>query len=794
MAIESMRHLGPAQAAEAAGAAVRAVPGRKTMVELDHSTPRWALGKGEVMTRQKTSVSLAGTRPLAVAVAAAFVWFAGAGQPARAWSSEDGTAEIHGFVDSTTHQRFGRHAGLSKQRFRGQVEFSKFFGERGIFSELSVHGILRATYDAAYDFNDDDWGSDAGGSVLLQSQGGPAVSGLLPGEVPWGFGIPLPGNFTAAGAPSSSANAGTTLLGAVPGGLMPGVSPNDGLFVLGEESFSSSGGTPGFGGVQLAYPSRPCDDDPRGCIDGYMDADEDDLRFPEFDDDFRVLRELYLDATVPLGGFKELNFRIGRQQVVWGRTDLFRVLDQINPIDFSIQNIYEEFEDSRIPLGIFSAELRMGATGIFDDINFQFIWNFEDFQPHILGQGGQPYSILDAGNLFRALATCWQVGCTVANFAPNATPALTAPPGPPTFGAGLPVGFLPLGLAGNAFSTGLLAVDFPANTIGIRQANIPDGNDQFGIRLEGVFKSVGFSLNALYFYQQLPSLHGGTTGPAAINPFIPEGLVDPFTGEVGGTRLPRPYLLAFDIEFPRVLLLGASADFYVEELAGIPVKSAFRVEFAHTNGEEFANTLDPRLYSESNVIRWVVGWDRPTFIRWLNPNRAFLISAQMFGQHLLDHELEKISLALPSGQVVAAEAGMPDWKDNFFFTLLFQGNYMNDRLNPRVISAYDVKAQAGVVAPQIEWIYSDNWRFTLGANLKFGRSKNEFDDCRLCNQFPPFTDPTGGLGPGGAPLGLPVGQTVARVEGISPLGAFRSGPIGMAQDEDEIQLLIRYRF
>jgi hypothetical protein len=30
--------------------------------------------------------------------------------------------------------------------------------------------------------------------------------------------------------------------------------------------------------------------------------------------------------------------------------------------------------------------------------------------------------------------------------------------------------------------------------------------------------------------------------------------------------------------------------------------------------------------------------------------------------------------------------------------------------------------------------------------------------------------------------------------GFEPLGRFRSGPIGMAQQEDEAQITIRYRF
>jgi len=34
----------------------------------------------------------------------------------------------------------------------------------------------------------------------------------------------------------------------------------------------------------------------------------------------------------------------------------------------------------------------------------------------------------------------------------------------------------------------------------------------------------------------------------------------------------------------------------------------------------------------------------------------------------------------------------------------------------------------------------------------------------------------------------------AGLGGFEPLGRFQSGPIGMAAEEDELQLIIRYRF
>ena len=466
------------------------------------------------------------------------------------------------------------------------------------------------------------------------------------------------------------------------------------------------------GGLEFFTPTRPCDVDSRGCIPGYMDATLDDLRFPEFTDDHGWLREIYIDATMPVNNGDEINFRIGRQQVVWGRTDLFRVLDQVNPIDFSIQSIYEEFEDSRIPLGIFSAEYRAGAVGAFDDLNLQVIWNFEKFRPNTLGQGGQPYNILLAGDLFRALKNCWDNGCTINNFATGLAP------------------------------DGNLATDFPRHVVGIRDIHMPGWDfDQGGVRLEGVFRGVGFSLNAMTFYSQLPSLRAGIPGD---NPFlgnmIPTQFCPPSTPSPGlwspafascpllhnpfdptdvprGER-PRPFVPAFDIYFPRVKLVGASADFYID-----PVKSAFRVEVAHTSGEEFADTSKTRLYSESDVVRWVIGWDRPTYFKWLNPRRTFLLSGQIFGQHLLDHE----SIAHP---LTGAQIGYQSRKSDFLGTLLIQGFYRQDRILPRLIIGHDFRANATVLGPGLDYLISDHLRLIVGANIKLGTGARVADDGR----------------------------------------------------------------
>lgn len=630
-----------------------------------------------------------------------------AGQTANAWTSDDGGLELNGFVENATYNRDSE--GLSKMRNTAQLEMAKQLGDVGGFTNVGVYGTFRATYDAVDHFNND-FGDSAGGSANFESVGAGGLS------TPWGM------------SPVSTGVGGF--------GFDTTANPNEGLVVLGSDIHKPDGG------VTLGVPVRPCDKDSRGCIDDYMDADSDELRSPEFNDRLDFIRELYVDATLPMDDGTEWSFKVGKQQVVWGRTDLFRVLDVLNPVDYSRHNIYDELEDIRIPMWMVTAEKHFGATGAFDDLNLQFVWNFDKFRPSNLGQGGAPYTILDAGNFFRGMNNCWENGCTVSSF------------------------------AGGAFAT-----DFPAHTLGIRKAHMPSwslDNTQFGIKLEGEAKGIGFSLNALTFRSHLPSLRGGIP---ARNPFLPDGAVfpdpdgdGPIQGETGGDEFARPYLIAFDIHFPRVNLLGGSLDLYSDKL-----KSVFRIEAAYTDGEEFANTLEPKLYSESDVFRYVIGWDRPTFIPFLNERRAFLLSAQLFGQYLLDHQSRKVN---------GIEVGMPDHEHNHIATLLVKGWYKNDRLSPQVIFAHDLGANATTIAPSIDWLINDNLRLTFGANIKVGDGPDKFDDCRACNPFPGFTDPS-----------LPAGSLAIRaLEGFEGLGRFRAGPIGMAQNEDELQVSLRYRF
>ena len=75
-----------------------------------------------------------------------------------------------------------------------------------------------------------------------------------------------------------------------------------------------------------------------------------------------ALREVYVDTTVD-----DWSIRAGKQQVVWGTADGMKLLDAINPTDYS-EMAQNQMEDSRIPVFMINAEKDLKAGG-----SFQFI-------------------------------------------------------------------------------------------------------------------------------------------------------------------------------------------------------------------------------------------------------------------------------------------------------------------------------------------------------------------------------------------------------------------------------------
>ena len=185
--------------------------------------------------------------------------------PARA---DDDTLQTRNKIDEDV--QFRDYTGLTKLRSLAQSDIDKDLGEKSIFSSVKLHATLRASYDATEELNSDQYGSHAGSGI----------------------------NFTGS-TPGSAFNGLTYANGAAPVNLFgAGANPGGGNFgvIPLSQTYRKS-----VNGIDLAVPVRPCNLDSRGCIAGYMDANAQELRSPEFNSRLDFLRELYADFELPVG-------------------------------------------------------------------------------------------------------------------------------------------------------------------------------------------------------------------------------------------------------------------------------------------------------------------------------------------------------------------------------------------------------------------------------------------------------------------------------------------------------------
>jgi hypothetical protein len=98
--------------------------------------------------------------------------------------------------------------------------------------------------------------------------------------------------------------------------------------------------------------------------------------------------------------------------------------------------------------------------------------------------------------------------------------------------------------------------------------------------------------------------------------------------------------------------------------------------------------------------------DRPTFINFLNANRAFFITTQWFFQYI-DGYSE--SFSSPRGPF------------NVLAILFVQAGYFQDRLLPQLTLVYDVKSVSAAAIAQFTYRYNDAFSIVFGAAFFMGR-------------------------------------------------------------------------
>lgn len=116
------------------------------------------------------------------------------------------------------------------------------------------------------------------------------------------------------------------------------------------------------------------------------DANEDEI------DDFSRdvdLWEGYVDIRM-----NKMYLRLGKQIISWGETDLFPMLDRINPLDNTYGGIFEDLDDRRLPLWMAKGIYTFGDIGPFQSLALEGFINpaFMDMDVAPISPAGTPYA------------------------------------------------------------------------------------------------------------------------------------------------------------------------------------------------------------------------------------------------------------------------------------------------------------------------------------------------------------------------------------------------------------------
>ncbi|MBI3300611.1 MAG: hypothetical protein HYZ72_00815 [Deltaproteobacteria bacterium] len=408
------------------------------------------------------------------------------------------------------------------------------------------------------------------------------------------------------------------------------------------------------------------------------------------------LFEAYVDYTKG-----PLFLRIGRQNLSWGETDVFRLLDQINPLDASFGGFLVALDERRVPLDMLRVVYGLGSRGPFSELDLEGYVALDDKIAEPV-PAGSPWATPNPAG----------INGFVKKPAKNFTDAR---------GGGRIIGVLG---------------DFTLSV-----AHFYTYLDAPALRIVTPVKAPG-------------------TPPGQSSPMAPPINLGEFEAAVKAGQTSRFLVDHFhaNVLFPKIQISGATVSFSVPQLYAV-----VRSEFAYFYAEPFflnsaSNQIlgpaltgrvtpgykqvgtDPRTgkallryksdIDRSDVVRWSLGFDVNRYIRFLNPSQSFLISAQAFGTHILDFNSTPLTAVAPSFGFAHFSAAVrdPHRKNQAFVnldpyqiinTLLISTSYRSGVISPALAFFYDWQG-SWVVQPGVTFT-RDPFRLTVQYNYIDGQ-------------------------------------------------------------------------
>ena len=178
--------------------------------------------------------------------------------------------------------------------------------------------------------------------------------------------------------------------------------------------------------------------------------------------------------------------------------------------------------------------------------------------------------------------------------------------------------------------------------------------------------------------------------------------------------------LGLRFEYPYINTIGATFNVFNNWTGAV-----FRGECGYIMDEPFTKNValpipgmsgpDSQLV-ESDSFSYMLGFDRPTMIPFLNRLKSFFISGQIFQKFILDVDDEN---GIATGVGKDGDGDM-----NFIATLLINTEYWDAKIKPEMLAVHDFEGDNGFFKPQISYQPTYDWDITLGYIMVWGDNYN----------------------------------------------------------------------
>ncbi|MGH7893520.1 MAG: DUF1302 family protein, partial [Candidatus Binatia bacterium] len=318
------------------------------------------------------------------------------------------------------------------------------------------------------------------------------------------------------------------------------------------------------------------------------------------------LRDAYIDLKFrPI----PLTVRAGKQQIVWGETDNFRMLDRANSLDLT-WHLQQEippppfgWDEIRQTFWMFKFLYDIGDVFGTSQNFLEWYWNPGDWSPAKQSFYPRPWGLPFLNPLTNPIDGVF-----------NAGPCLDS--------------------AGNSLCKGLIGGSrlFKQGTY----SRNPFENSQVGVRYHAILPG-GLETGLVYFYQRWAGDDGTNYAPL-------KGVLAPRNSAQAVAELQR-YVnkgeFPAEAYAPYVQSIGMSMNYSDEQFT----QAVFRMETIYDVGVPFFDTQKVTLFdnpalpgvTHKDMWKGMIAFDRPTWIRMLNKKSTWFLTGQFFWHYLINN-------------------------------------------------------------------------------------------------------------------------------------------------------------